>query len=646
MKFEKALKDIESLIGKELCSINPQTAPITLVGINYSDQQYIIKPAKGRIIKRPIAELEKIWRALEVEGAVNVEVVLAGAGSSRQQPETIFANLPYIDFFKYQKRKHLCLKGEKTHEFGTIRELSPSEGRQIKRILDNQFNFDRKGFTVSFEKTLTAINKSLDEIKTKYPGEYSESQLNSSLEKLGDLLKECQGTILWREQDVIDATYIQTSIEGDLDAPENTGYEDGNVDGYEDDDSSVKETNVVTELAPARVRYVSPMFSLLFDRMKFEEIELQPEFQRRDRIWNLKQKCALVESILMGLPLPNLYFAERDNGDWVVVDGLQRLTTLKDYMEGKFLLNDLQVLDLEGLGFSDLNRYYQRKFREYTLHCHVISMPNDDDSMIKELFHRINTYGVSLSYQEIRCALYPGSSVKFLRFIAEDQSFRDTTFKKISPKRMKDMEFVLGAVAFILFGYKNYSHERFDSFLGSAMKELNRHKITIRGDFITSQDVPEEQAILPSFDNSNTSQIYNLIKEKMEKAFFIAEEIFGVNRYIKERGNTGRTVISKPLFELIISSFSALSNSQMQLLLERKEIFKDEFDRLLSGERKASIDWISEKFQEEGRDFMYSISQSTGKRVTILYRFQNFQSLIEDVIGLPVDMSGMVKSND
>ena len=496
MTFEQVLKDIENLVGRELSSINPNTGSIQLVQIDRDQQSYVVKPSKGNKVTRRFSELQKIWDQLVLHSAANVEVVLEGSGSSRNQPETVLANLPYIDYFKFNKKKHLYLQKTNTHELGSINQLSASAQKEVKRILNSQYSFDRRNFSERFGKALATLKDSLEEVSVKYPGELRSSSLVPSMDELDTLLKIIEGTIIRPSQDYSEGFDISNM--DDLDSPEFTGYDDGQVDRGDggDEEAGTNEVQQVKELSNARIRYQTPAFSLVFDRMKHEEIELQPNFQRRDRIWRLKEKSALVESILIGLPIPNLYFAERSNGNWVIVDGLQRLTTLKDFMEGKFKLSELTILgDLENKKFTDLERQHQRKFREYTLHCHIISMQGDDDVMVKELFHRINTYGVTLSYQEIRCALYAGSSVSFIRYIAESESFANTTFDKISSKRMKDMEFVLGAVAFVLFGYKGYAYNRFDEFLGKAMKNLNRFKINIEGDFLSSQE--EENNPIP-----------------------------------------------------------------------------------------------------------------------------------------------------
>jgi hypothetical protein len=577
-----------------------------------------------------------------------VEVVLEGSGSSRHHPETILASLPYVDYFKFKNKKHLYLQIEPTHELGVINELKGSQLRNVKRALDNQDKFDPQKFSNKLKNTLSSLKVSIEELSVKYPGEIQSSNAKQAIDELIELQETIEATVIASSNSLLNISL--PNVDDFLNSTAVTGFDDGGVDrkietegGDEDED----EDDVVTtsskaskELSAARVRTLAPTFSLLFDRMKYEEIELQPEFQRRDRIWKTKDKSALVESVLIGLPIPNLYFAEKPTGDWIVVDGLQRITTLKDYMEGKFALSGLTVLDeLNGFKFEELSRYFQRKYREYSLNCNIITMDNNDDRVVREIFQRINTNGSSLSYQEIRCALYSGTSVKFIRYMAEGEAFKKTTFEKISSARMKDMEFVLGTVAFSLFGYSEYRYSRFDTFLGEAMKALNLFKVNIEGEFLSSEDKQEDKEDNLQWHANDTATVYIELKEKIEQSFSIAEDIFGNDRYRKT--SEGTAVISKPLFELIISTFTHLTQNQIDTLFAKRDIFKKEFFKLLANKRDIFHDWESQSYIEKKRDFLYSISQSTGKRVTILYRFQNFQSLVEDVVGSSIKFDGL-----
>ncbi|EFT6835464.1 DUF262 domain-containing protein, partial [Salmonella enterica] len=205
------------------------------------------------------------------------------------------------------------------------------------------------------------------------------------------------------------------------------------------------------KLGVARITSKTPVLSLIFDRVHFGDIELQPDFQRKDRIWNNEKKSKLIESILLKLPLPVFYFGNRIAEDkWVVVDGLQRITTIYDFMSGEFKLSKLDILeDLNGKEFGELTRTEQRAIREYEITAYFIEMNKDSTDLIVELFHRINTYGVKLSDQEIRSALNQGSSVKFLRYLASKNEFKQATHGKVKPDRQKDMELCLAALAFI-----------------------------------------------------------------------------------------------------------------------------------------------------------------------------------------------------
>ena len=90
-------------------------------------------------------------------------------------------------------------------------------------------------------------------------------------------------------------------------------------------------------------------------------LDLTPDFQR-NLVWPTRKKCELIESILMGIPLPAFYVREKDNGVYVVVDGKQRLTTLFDYIDGKFKLEGLKILrEIKEKHFKYLTTLQQNK---------------------------------------------------------------------------------------------------------------------------------------------------------------------------------------------------------------------------------------------------------------------------------------------
>lgn len=122
MTFNDVIQDIEKLVGLELQSIRPG-ASLTILDIDRERSSLIIKTSQGQTKSRPLGELETIWDELSRLPAVHVEGVLHGSGTSRNQPETIFANLPYIEWLRINKKKHIAFVGKTTHAYGTLKQM-------------------------------------------------------------------------------------------------------------------------------------------------------------------------------------------------------------------------------------------------------------------------------------------------------------------------------------------------------------------------------------------------------------------------------------------------------------------------------------------------------------------------------------------
>lgn len=211
-------------------------------------------------------------------------------------------------------------------------------------------------------------------------------------------------------------------------------------------------------------------------------LDMSPEFQR-EYVWKSKQKSELVESILMGIPLPLFYVKERTDGVYVIIDGKQRLSTIFDFINGKFRIsNKLHVLHgIEGKLFSELTALQQGKIEDYSLQLYVIKPPTSD-RITYDLFDRVNRGGTQLNNQEMRNALYVGHSTRLLKELA-DGVFIDATDDSIGKNRMKDRYLVLRFIAFYLWRKKisidcqtksrlEY-RSNMEDFLASTMEYLN-----------------------------------------------------------------------------------------------------------------------------------------------------------------------------
>lgn len=175
------------------------------------------------------------------------------------------------------------------------------------------------------------------------------------------------------------------------------------------------------------------------------ELDIHPEFQRIYR-WNVVQKSRLIESILLGIPLPSFFVAQREDGIWDVVDGLQRLSTIFSFLgiykneQGKIepplILQGTEYLPaLSGIGWSEeqnpdsyFSKELQRSFKREKVDLKIIKKESDDQTKY-ELFQRLNTFGSSLSDQEVRnCLLImiDKSFYEWIKDLSDIDDFRNT----------------------------------------------------------------------------------------------------------------------------------------------------------------------------------------------------------------------------
>lgn len=264
------------------------------------------------------------------------------------------------------------------------------------------------------------------------------------------------------------------------------------------------------------------------------EIVLDPDFQRNSNIWNNAKKAKLIESILMGIPIPLFYFAENKNGGLSVVDGLQRLFAIKKFMDDKYPLKNLFYLqNLNGLKFSQLERDDQQRIERYQLQVNVISS-NTPEYIKLNIFERINTGSTPLNKQEMRHALYQGKSTKLLKELSECDEFKIAVATTLNPLRMKDRYIILRAIVFYL--WKNNEninnintriqtdlYNDFDDFLGRYMRIMN----SMTDEYINElKNIFKKSMVLlhtiykkQSFRRSEEKPVFNMVL--FESLFFI-----------------------------------------------------------------------------------------------------------------------------
>jgi hypothetical protein len=166
---------------------------------------------------------------------------------------------------------------------------------------------------------------------------------------------------------------------------------------------------------------------------------------QREYVWPRPKADRFVESLLLGLPVPGIFLVKEMSGHLLVLDGHQRLYTLRCYYDGVIngveykLESDVQE-QFVGKRYRDLKEEDRRRLDDSIIHATVIRQdePQDDQSSIYLIFERLNTGGVNLQPQEIRVALYHGEFVRVLRALNDNAEWRALFGNK--SKRLKDME--------------------------------------------------------------------------------------------------------------------------------------------------------------------------------------------------------------
>ena len=178
---------------------------------------------------------------------------------------------------------------------------------------------------------------------------------------------------------------------------------------------------------------------------------LNSSFQRNE-VWKEKQQIELIESVLMGLPLPLFYFSKNAEGRLIVVDGRQRLTAFFKFMNDGFALKNLKNLPSRyEHKFSELDPLTQSKIEDYQLQAYLI-LPPTPDQVQYDIFERVNRAGTPLNKQEIRNAINQGKSTELLNKVVKSSPFKDITADAFAKdKRMKAQYLVLRLISFYLW---------------------------------------------------------------------------------------------------------------------------------------------------------------------------------------------------
>lgn len=323
-------------------------------------------------------------------------------------------------------------------------------------------------------------------------------------------------------------------------------------------------------------------------KLELGEINLQPDFQRHI-VWDETRQSRLIESILIRIPLPAFYLDAVDDDNWLVIDGLQRLSTLDKFCNKNELeLKNLEFLiELEGKTFNQIPRKFQRRIEDTKLNIYTIQ-PGTPSRVKFTIFYRINTGGLVLTAQEIRHALFQGKSTELLKKLASSREFKEATTNSIRSKRMEDRESVLRFLAFHMNSYKTYQNPDFHNFLSETMEQIND---------LSTQQITQMQ-----------------LEDSFLAAMRKAKAIFGRYAFRRMYARNGkRYPISKPIFEIWATS---LVDYTLESLIKYKNDIIEEWIRIMN----------------EDDYFNKSITQGTGSINKVHKRFSTIEELLAKVV--------------
>lgn len=337
---------------------------------------------------------------------------------------------------------------------------------------------------------------------------------------------------------------------------------------------------------------VSYTFELLSDS---NEIDLSPDFQR-NFVWDKVRKSRLIESLLLRIPLPVFYFSQDKEGRFKVVDGVQRLTVIKDFMSNKFPLNNLEYTkDCEGKYYDKKNKAldakYKRRIDQTQLTVNVID-PQTPEKVKFDIFKRINTGGLPLNRQEIRNCMYSSNVRKLVTSLKTLESFESAT-GGVNPTRMADQDLILRFIGFYLIS--NYKELFFNNRIG-------KERLLYLGKMESFLD---DVVVLL---NEQVDQFFNSIVNGFENAMNNARHLFGEYAFRKIQNNyerSRRPLINKSLF---------ITFSVLLAKFDYRKIEK-EF------EYKTLLPFLVHEI-ENNKDYYYSISSGTSDSVRINKSFE------------------------
>jgi uncharacterized protein DUF262/HNH endonuclease len=343
-----------------------------------------------------------------------------------------------------------------------------------------------------------------------------------------------------------------------------------------------------------------PEIVSLHSKFKRGKLVIQPDFQRQF-VWDGKRASRLLESAILGIPIPIIYISEEPDNKEYVIDGQQRLTSFFSFLDGsfpdssEFKLTGLKVFpELNGKKYGELSERLQDAISYFKLR--TVTFKRESDPNLKfEIFERLNTGSVSLNDQELRNCIYRGPFNNLLREMSEETDFTHLLGLAKPDRRMKDIELVLRFAAFHHATYLNYR---------PPMRNfLNKEAETYRN--VSANDA---RMLRVAFKNACQITRSMFDKNAFKRFYRGTEKNPGAGYWEPKKFNAS-------LYDIIMYSFAK----------EDKNVLYKNLDSI----REALIHLMT-----ENEEFIDAIELSTSSVQSVTKRFDIWRSALQDILGI------------
>lgn len=384
-------------------------------------------------------------------------------------------------------------------------------------------------------------------------------------------------------------------------------------DEFNENDENEDISDLIDQISDIVVYSTDWTVETIISQINSSNIDINPDFQRRDA-WNNIRKIKYIESLIVGFPVPQIVFAEKTRGKFIVIDGKQRLLSIMQFYgiadekigkKNNFKLVNCEILhDLNKVDYKELstNPYYNQYFTQLqnqSIRCVIIKNCNNK-KLLEKIFVRLNTGSVALSPHELRLALLGGPFSKF----ADEKSYTCNQIHKLLnvknfDYRMRDAELITRFFAF-KFCINDYSGD-LSNFINDATDKYNN-------EWEDKKDLFEK-----TYENFQIGLdfIFDIFSPEPACRKFIDD-------HFEKRFN--RAILDGFIYFL----------SDTDILTKCKGQEK----RILEGYKKLC---------NNDNDYLDSVGFSTKKKSSVITRFNKTCELLESVIGEAISRPDILK---